>query len=155
MHSHATKVILLLTFPEWCSTLCSTSSWAEDRMVNEVYEGFRLCFYCVQGIYIARPILYRVEGLHARVDFGAPVSRNWAVRVRTAPVQRILASFAQCARGNERLCDASRIAAAACRLPRPKNPTSHWSCMRISVPNAPTALQSAWVRSPTFWSNSA
>ena len=26
-------------------------------MVKEVYEGLRLCFYCVQGIYIARPLL--------------------------------------------------------------------------------------------------
>jgi hypothetical protein len=31
--------------------------------VNEVYEGFRLCFYCVQGIYIARPLLYNIDVL--------------------------------------------------------------------------------------------
>ena len=38
MHSRATQVILslLLTFLERCSILCSTTSWAENRMVNVV-----------------------------------------------------------------------------------------------------------------------
>jgi hypothetical protein len=52
----ATQVILflLLTFLERCSILCSTNSWAENRMVN---VGHHLRFYCVQGKFSARPLL--------------------------------------------------------------------------------------------------
>jgi hypothetical protein len=43
-------------------------------MANEVYEGFRLCFYCVQGIYIARS-LYNI-----RLQFcGVSGTRGWPV----------------------------------------------------------------------------
>jgi hypothetical protein len=60
MHSHATQVILLLTFLEWCCILCSTNSLAENRMVN---EGLRLRFYnillyCVQGN--SMPVLFHI-----------------------------------------------------------------------------------------------
>jgi hypothetical protein len=41
MHS-GDSLFLLLTFLELCSILCSTNSWAENRMVN-----VGLCFYCI------------------------------------------------------------------------------------------------------------
>jgi hypothetical protein len=55
--SHATQVIifLLLAFIERCSILHSTTSWADNRMVN---VGLRFRFYCVQGKFSARPLLY-------------------------------------------------------------------------------------------------
>jgi hypothetical protein len=62
MHSHATQVNLLFAFLEWCSILCSTNSWAENRMVN---EGLHLRFYCVQGN--SMPVLFYIISITNRV----------------------------------------------------------------------------------------
>ena len=62
MHSRATQVILslLLTFLERCSILCSTTSWAENRMVNvdrrlRFYYSSILFYYCAQGSSVPVP----------------------------------------------------------------------------------------------------